>query len=43
MTLVKFPPVWYCTFWLLMLVGWYFATRYGVLWALRAYFGAIWR
>lgn len=35
MTLTRFPPIWYCAFWLLMLVGWYFATRSAVLSALR--------
>ncbi len=35
MTLTPTPPLWYCGFWILMLGGWYFATRYAVLWALR--------
>lgn len=35
MTLTRFPPLWYMAFWLAMLGGWYFATRYAVLWALR--------
>lgn len=31
------PEHWYMGFWLLMLIGWYFATRYGVLWALKTH------